>query len=143
MQPPCPTRRYLQAWRGIEVRDERPLDRFPFAQPIVANQLLSDLDEPLGRITTLERDPDSIEASFQPVVVEARGEKAPIDNAEHLVDAVAKDEASVLHRDARLGAWDKAAVHVDDVFRFHFMPVEGEGRWLARDQDVLTPLTVY
>ena len=131
------------ATRRRSPRDLNVESRFSFAQAIVANQLLSDLHEPLRRITTLKRDPDSIEASFQPVVVEARGEQAPIDDAEHLVYTVAENEASVFHRDARLDAGDKAAVHIDEVFRFHFMPVEGEGRWLARDQDVLTPLTVY
>ena len=87
------------------------------ARAIGLDQLLED-GLPAGlrmRVVQLQRRG----AARQPLVVQAGAEQASVVDGDHLIDAVAEQEAAVEGRDARLGQLDEPAIQV----------APAEGRW--------------
>ena len=80
----------------------------------------------------MEGNPDPVETPPQAVVVEARAKEVTIDRTQHFVDTITENKTTIFDRHARLGAGHEAAVHVNDVFGFHF-------RWNGEERCAIAP----
>src|SRR6187551_1973136 len=105
---------------GGTTRDLHVHRRFALQQVIFPEKLLSDFDEALRSFRSRCRDAESLETSSQALVVETSRKGPTVDDAKHFVNAIAEDEAAILHRNARFGTRQNAAVYVNEIFGIHW-----------------------